>query len=451
MPSFSRHFFYIRMNNICFSNFGKASLVPSPINQMTAAFSKDFRQGIDINLGVGYVNDETIPHKELQECFQFVLQHPETYKNALNYGSADGSENLRRAIKEYYSRNRIGGLTADVLSKKKICIGANGATSLLDSIAEIMPKGIVITTDPNYYIYIETLQRKGFTICAIPEDSDGMRVDVLEEQLKTIDTESISFFYIVTINNPSSVVMANHRKKQIVQIATNLSRKLNKKIPLIFDKAYEDILFDTSVDSPISAMQYDEDGLVVELGTLSKIIAPALRIGYAISDNSDIMNVLIQKTSDIGFSAPLINEEMASRFLDVYIDEHARRVRLGYKQKADFLRESLNNELGQYLQAYSGGQAGFYFYLTFKNVETHSQSAFFKYLSRTTGDARIDGTPKNPRLVYVPGEFCVVRNGLSYRLGLRQLRISYGFEDLSVLEKSVKLMREATEYSLSLQ
>ena len=87
-----------------------------------------------------------------------------------------------------------------------------------------MPKGIVITTDPNYYIYIETLQRKGFTICAIPEDSDGMRVDVLEAQLKTIHTESISFFYIVTINNPSSVVMANHRKKQIVQIATNLSR-----------------------------------------------------------------------------------------------------------------------------------------------------------------------------------------------------------------------------------
>ena len=119
-------------------------------------------------------------------CHYWYAYILETYKNALNYGSADGSENLRRAIKEYYSRNRIGGLTADVLSKKKICIGANGATSLLDSIAEIMPKGIVITTDPNYYIYIETLQRKGFTICAIPEDSDGMRVDVLEEQLKTI-------------------------------------------------------------------------------------------------------------------------------------------------------------------------------------------------------------------------------------------------------------------------
>jgi hypothetical protein len=52
MPSL-RSAFFISMNTFSLSEFGTKSLIPSPINQMTASFSKDFRQGVDINLGVG--------------------------------------------------------------------------------------------------------------------------------------------------------------------------------------------------------------------------------------------------------------------------------------------------------------------------------------------------------------------------------------------------------------
>ncbi|MCQ2959221.1 MAG: pyridoxal phosphate-dependent aminotransferase [Bacteroidales bacterium] len=431
------------MNNFTLSQFGEKSLIPSPVNNMTASFSKDFRPGVDINLGVGYVNDETIPHKRLEECFQYVLEHTEIYKNPLNYGSADGSENLRNAIKNYYVRNTIGGVTKTMMDRKSICIGANGATSILDSFAEIMPKGIVITAEPNYYIYTETLIRKGFNVLTVPEDSCGMRVDALQQLLDSIDVDSISFFYIVTVNNPSSVIMTNERRKSIVSVVTDLSRKIGKKIPMIFDKAYEDIIFDNDIEAPVSGMVYDEDGLVVELGTLSKIIAPALRIGYAIGDDSNLFRALIQKTSDIGFSAPLINEEISAHFIDKYIDGHALTVRAGYREKSDCLKLLIDEHLGKYLERYSGGQAGFYFYLTFKEIETHTQSQFFKYLSRTTGDAEVDGNPMKSRLIYVPGEFCVLQNKSE---GNRQLRISYGFEDITVLERAILLMRDAAEY-----
>ncbi|MCQ2607670.1 MAG: pyridoxal phosphate-dependent aminotransferase [Bacteroidales bacterium] len=429
------------------SEFGSKSLVLSPINQMTASFSKDFRQGIDINLGVGYVNDETIPHKELTECFQYVLAHTDQYKNALNYGSADGSENLRTAIRNYYIKHNIGCLGADRMAKKSICVGANGATSLLDSFASIMPKGIVITADPNYYIYIETLERNGFTVLTVPEDTEGMRVDLLEDLIQNIDVNQLSFLYIVTVNNPSSIIMSNARRQAIVRLITKVGRAAGKKIPMIFDKAYEDIIFDTTIEPVESGMLYDEDGLVVELGTLSKIIAPALRIGYAISDDTDIMRALIQKTGDIGFSAPLINQEMSARFIDTYISNHALAVRDGYRRKADFLKKCIEENLGPYLERYSGGQAGFYFYLTFKEIETHSQSSFFKFLSRTTGDSTIDGNPKNPRLVYVPGNICVSQTSKTKEVGNRQLRISYGFEDIPVLERAILLMKEAALYA----
>ncbi len=444
--AFARHFFCLDMYTFLLSNFGDKSLTPSPVNQMTASFSKDFRQGVDINLGVGYVNDETIPHSQLAECFQYVLAHTETYKNALNYGSADGSENLRNAIRNYYLRNAIGGITNPLMDSKTICIGANGATSLLDSLAEILPQGIVITAEPNYYIYTETLQRKGFEICTIPEDSHGMRSDLLQKTLEQIDTEKLSFFYIVTVNNPSSIILSNDRRKEIVELATKVSRKLGRKIPVIFDKAYEDIIFDTTIEKPLSGLLFDKDGLVVELGTLSKIIAPALRIGYAIADNSDLMQALIQKTSDIGFSAPLINEEMAARFIDCHIDDHALKVRAGYREKANALQQLIQTHLGTYLERYSGGQAGFYFYLTFKQIETHPGSLFFAYLSRKTGDPVVDGNPMNPRLIYVPGCFCVSQNDRMKSEGQRQLRISYGFEDIPELERAILLMRDAAEY-----
>lgn len=428
------------------SEFGEHSLVPSPVNQMTASFSKDFRPGIDINLGVGYVNDETIPHAQLEDCFHYVLHHTDLYKNSLNYGSADGSTMLKNAIRSYYIRNAIGGITKDVMNSKAICVGANGATSILDSFAEILPKGIVVTAEPNYYIYTETLVRKGFEICAIPEDEHGLRTDFLEERLLSIDCTAISFFYIVTVNNPSSIILSNSRRKEIVAIGSKLSKKLGRKIPVIFDKAYEDIIFDVSIEPPRSGLMFDEYGIVIEIGTLSKIIAPALRIGYAIADDSELMKVLIQKTSDIGFSAPLINEEMASRFIDEYIDSHALAVRDGYRKKSDLLKALIQKHLGMYLERFSGGQAGFYFYLTFRTIETHSKSHFYKFLSRTTGNINVDGNPKLPRLIYVPGEFCVSPNGSMREVGSRQLRISYGFEDVEVLERAILLMRDAAEY-----
>lgn len=433
-----------------YSSFALRSLEPSPVNEMTESFANDFRENVDINLGVGYVNDKTIPNAYIQQALAEVVQDVVKYRNALNYGGAEGSPALKNSIRQYYLRNKIGTISEREFEDIKICIGANGATSLLENFADIFEPGIVITADPFYYIYCDTLIRKGFKVVAVPEESDGINIEILKDRLAEIDPSELRFLYIVTVNNPSCTVLSNPKRQELVAIASQLSQKHGRLIPLIFDRAYEDIIHDSSIELPVSGLKYDNLNLVLEIGTFSKLIAPALRIGYLLTKNHEIAKMVNQKISDIGFSAPLINQEITSWLLDNCIEQQRDFVKNGYREKSKLIRSFIFKELGEYVLDIKGGGAGFYFYLTL-NVETHKKSDFYKFLNRITGDSEVDGvTEKLPRLVYIPGVYCVSKDGEMENISKNQLRISYGFESVDQIKKAILLIKDAVEYSLSL-
>ncbi len=438
------------MKDIQLSNYGKASTIPAPVNTMMTAMAQDFRQGIDTNLGVGYVNEDTIPRDLIQEAMDKVLVNSKKYPHALNYGSSIGSLNLINSIKNFTLKHHIGNLTEEILNKNDIIIGPNAASSLLEAVANLLPKGIVLTTDPHYYIYCNFLERMGFELITIPEDFDGVNIEYLKNKLNTLGKrkEDISFFYFVTVNNPSCTILSNLKRQEIVGIVNDLSKSLGRKIPLILDKAYEHLIHDPEVGEPDSALLYDTLGLVYEVATLSKVLAPALRIGYMIGPQSPFLTAMIQRSSDAGFSAPLINQEIASYILDHHMDQQLASVNLGYRKKAQTIQQWINHTLEDHIENMTGGQAGFYFYLTLKSTETHEGSSFFKFLTRTTGKLDIDGSSNNlnPRVLYVPGIHYVHKEGEMYEISKRQLRLSYGYENLESIEKAINLIKEAISF-----
>ncbi len=438
-----------------FSSYGRASLAPAPVNRMMAEFATGFRDGVDINLGVGYVNEQTIPAERLVEALQAVAAAPEQFRQAFNYGGAQGSPNLLRSLHRFLVTQRIGGLNEAALARTQTIIGANGATSLLEAISDVLAPGLVVTSDPNYYIYCNTLERKGFRILAVPEDSDGVDTDALERSIAGLGAgaDEIAFFYFVTVNNPTCSILSNARRRRIVEIASGLSRRFDRRIPVFFDLAYELLIHDPDVTPPESGLLCDELGIVYELGTLSKILAPALRIGYLIGSPGPLLDAMVQKTSDVGFSAPLMAQEMASYLLDHAVHEQLQRVNAGYREKALAVRHALESALGDFLAGVQGGRAGFYYYLSFRDIETDTSSPFFRYLTRCTGDAALDGPTGNPlpRVIYIPGEYCVHAHGDRVAEGRRQLRLSYGFEDVPRIQSAVALMREAACFAMHQQ
>lgn len=419
------------------SDYGGRSAAPSPANRMMAAFARDFRDGFDINLGVGYVNERTIPTRLFVEAMLAVAGDPARYRQAFNYGGPEGSPNLIQSLKQFLLRHEAG-LDEGTLASRRLIIGPCGAMSVLEGFAEICPPGVVVTSDPGYYIYLDALARRGFRLLAVPEDGQGLRTDLLEERLAALgdDAARVSFFYVMTVSNPTGAVLSNDRRRAVLAIAEEFSRRTGRRVPVVFDLAYEQLVHDPSLPRPESVLAQDGMGIAYEVGTLSKILAPSLRIGYLLGPDGALMNAMVQRTSDAGFSAPLFVQEMASWMLDGPIDGQIRSVNQGYREKAVAVRAAIREKLGPWLESVTGGSAGFYFYLTFRTLETHPESKFFSTLARGG---------ETPRVIYIPGVYCVAAEGELREVSRRQLRLSYGFEETERILEAVEWMRRAAE------
>ena len=154
---------------------------------------------------------------------------------------------------------------------------SSGSQQGLDYSARVFcDKGdVVIIESPSYLGALNAFKACEPNFVAIPTDGDGMIMEELEKVLAT--TENVKMIYVIPdFQNPSGRTWPLERRKQFMDI-------INKyEIPVVEDNPYGELRFEGEYLPALKSM--DTKGLVVFLGTFSKILAPGYRLGWVCAD-----------------------------------------------------------------------------------------------------------------------------------------------------------------------
>jgi len=196
----------------------------------------------------------------------------------------------------------------------------------------------VIIEQDCYQGTINRLKRIGVHAVGIPLDRDGMRIDVLAQELAALKQRNIKPKYIYTIptvQNPTGTIMPEERRRALLKLAAEYG------VPIFEDDCYADLIWDGQRPPAIYAMS--ESSNVIHVGSFSKSIAPALRVGYIVAPWQILSRALALKT-DGGTGA--LEQMVLAEFCAPQFATHVPRLRRGLRAKLEALMASLNEQFG---------------------------------------------------------------------------------------------------------
>jgi DNA-binding transcriptional MocR family regulator len=312
---------------------GPRALLPA-IDRM-AEFSSLADDKALINFSSLSADRELCPVAEIQRAFRQTITR--LGKTIFDYGAPAGYQPLRQAIA---TNLRVHGVAAD----PHTILITNGSQHGFDLIVRLLycPGRVVAMESPGYSMAIKACQQQGIPIAPIPMNDQGMSLDVLKKQLRS---KTIAFVYTMpNFHNPTGITTAQAHREQLLALCES------HRVPLIEDGFEEELKYAGHAVLPIKAM--DHKGVVIYLGTFSKVIFPGLRVGF-IAAHPDCIHRLMAISRVCWLSGNTLTQAAVARFCEggAY-EEHIRRVHRAYRPR---MRAMLNG-LGEFLP-----QKGFQF------------------------------------------------------------------------------------------
>ncbi len=203
---------------------------------------------------------EALPAKLISECVQEVLASPEG-STVLQYGHYGGYLPLRRLLGEQYD-----------VSPDQVLVG-NGSLHLQDMLSALLikPGDVVFTEQPGYDRAIKTFRRRGAKVIGIPLEGDGVSIQALEQALSR---QVPVFMYIVPdFQNPVGVTTSAAKRQVLVDLAERHNFWLVEDIP------YRTLRYAGKDEPMLRALKPER---VITVSSYSKLISPALRVGYLV-------------------------------------------------------------------------------------------------------------------------------------------------------------------------
>lgn len=285
---------------------------------------------------VGGHNDPTqIPVAALAEAATAVLGRS---GSALAMYNSDGPQGCR-ALREFVVRKVAG--RADITCATDDVLITSGSGQGLDLVNRLLVEAgdTVLVEQFSYAGAISKLRRLKASIVEIPLDGDGLRTDALAHILDDLARTGIVPKYIYTmptIQNPTGSILTAERRGELVAIARRHG------VPIFEDECYADLIFDPDVPPSLYAMDSRQ---VIHIGSFSKTLSPALRLGYMIAD-WDIMSRLVacKREADSGTGA--LEQMIVADYFSKSFDQHVGALSRVLNGKLDAMVEALEAEFG---------------------------------------------------------------------------------------------------------
>ena len=197
----------------------------------------------------------------------------ESCAKALQYGPTEGLEGTKECIAQVMAAEGMHADPADT-------IVTTGGQQVIDLVTKALidPGDVIIAEGPTYPGAVPVFHAYQADVVQIDMDSDGMRIDLLEETLDRLerDGRKPKFVYTVpTFQNPAGVTMSLPRRRRLIEVVHE------RELLVLEDNPYGLLRYEGDPLPPL----YKLDGgvYVMYLGTFSKILSPGLRLGWVVA------------------------------------------------------------------------------------------------------------------------------------------------------------------------
>jgi len=282
-----------------------------------------------ISLAGGLPDTSTFPPETLAAITARIAQ--ESSAKALQYGPTDGLPETKECIAEVMRAEGMRVDTEDV-------VVTTGGQQVIDLVVKTLidPGDVVIAEGPTYPGAVPTFNAYQADVVQIDMDSEGMRVDLLEETIDALEREGrrLKFIYTVpTFQNPAGATMSLARRKRLVEIAND------RELLVLEDNPYGLLRYEGEPLPPL----YSLDGgvYVMYLGTFSKILSPGIRLGWVVAPPPVLEKINVGKQG-----ADLCTSTLSQLMVQAYFErgdwqEYVQALTGVYRPRRDAMLEAL--------------------------------------------------------------------------------------------------------------
>lgn len=289
----------------------------------------DHPPGVTV-LSSGLAYPPTLPNV-VQEAARSVGEH---VAESLQYGALMGIPDLREAIVNFVREDGVRVGVDNVL----VTYGAKNALDLACRVY-LEPGDRMIVAKPSYMTALQIMRTHGVTFVGVDQDEEGLNACELEEKLKRLQANGERMpkllFDIPDFHNPTGITMSLARREALIDLAKRYN------FIILEDDPYRRIRFEGDAISPLKAL--DDADVVIALGTVSKILAPGLRLGWAIGEPEIVRRMANQK-ADGGcnpMAQRIVVDLMRSNKMQHHIDELTAEMRVHRDAMIDAFAEYL--------------------------------------------------------------------------------------------------------------